>query len=379
MLGVLRAIPLPLRIAAVALLFLAIYGLLGKASSSMFVVVAILLWTLTLVVWMYDQGWLNPLARVPALSRFLGFMSNRAAVTARLSASNKAPPPPGELDDAERLRLYSAAQEALAALHGNDDARDLIYQRIIEPAAANPGNPFGSNAPAVIVLIAGPRGIGKTTVAHAVAHLLVGVGALKTAKIVTVRPTDLRAGEFGSAIQLGRAKATAAKGGALFIDDAEWLLAPPDPYVGQDSPGVDFGMTVADVLSQAPGEAVVIATMSEEALGRLKEDAAHARWLGKLARREIVFDDLDDDALLDVFVSTLTAMNWRLEGDDTAQALRRLLAELRHRKGKAFDNADACRQTAEKLMEITSEERPDLAERRIITREIVRLAEEEME
>ncbi len=378
MLGVLRAIPLPLRVAAAALLFLAIYGLLGKASSSIFVVIAIVLWTLTLVVWMYDQGWLNPLTRVPAVSRFLGFMSNRAAVTAQLSPNNEASPPPGELDDSERRRLYNAAQEALAALRGNDDARELIYQRIVEPAAANPENPFASNAPAAIILIAGPRGIGKTTVAHAVAHLLVGVGAVKTAKIVTVRPTDLRGGEFGSAIQLGRAKATAAKGGTLFIDDAEWLLA-ADPYGGQDAPGVDFGMTVVDVLRQAPGETVVIATMSEQALERLKEDAAHARWLGKLARREVVFDDLGDDALFDVLVSSLAAMSWRLEGNDTAQAARRLLSELRDRKGASFDNAEACRRTAEKMVEVASEEHPDLAERRVITREIVRLAEEEME
>jgi SpoVK/Ycf46/Vps4 family AAA+-type ATPase len=319
------------------------------------------------------------LARVPTLSSFLGFMSNRAAIAAPAAPGDLAPPPPGELDDAERRRLYNAAQEALDGLRGNDEARNLIYQRIIEPAAANPDNPFASNAPAMIVLLAGPPGIGKTTAAHAIAHLLVGVGAVKTAKIVTVRPTDLRGGEFGSVIQLARSKATAAKGGTLFIDDAGWLLASPDTYGGQESSGVDFGMTVVDVLGQAPGETVVIATMSEEELGRLKEDTAHARWLGKLGRREIVFDDLDEDALLDVLNSSLAAMNWRLESDDTAPASRRLLVDFRDRKGAAFNNADACRQTAEKLIEITSELRPDLAERRVITREIILRAEDEME
>lgn len=376
MLGVLRAIPLPLRIAAIALLLLAAYGLMGKAASSFFVVLAILLWSLTLIVWMYDQGWLNPLARVPALSTFLGFMSNRAAITASLPTSDDNPAPPGELDDAERRRLYGAAQEALSSLHGNEESRSLIFQRIIEPAAANPDNPFSSNAAAMVILIAGPRGVGMTTAAQAVANLLTGVGALATAKIILVRPTDLRGGKFSSAIDLAQAAASEAIGGTLLIDDADWLLDKED-YRGPQ--GIDFGSTVVDVLRQAPGETVVIATMSKETLQRLEEDSAHARWLGKLARRKIVFDDLDDDALLDVLFSSLEAMNWRFENDDVAQAARRQLAELRDRKGKAFHNAEACRRAAELLVEITTEEFPDLAEQRVINREVVRLADEEME
>jgi energy-coupling factor transporter ATP-binding protein EcfA2 len=376
--GLLQSIPLPLRIAGLILLVLLVYGLLGKALSSLMLSLAVALWIISLLAWMYDQGWVNPLARVPVLSSFLGFMTNRAEILTQPDKNDKSTPPPGELNDDERRKLYSAARERIAGLQGNDAARELIYQRIIDPAAANPDNPFASNAPAAIVFIAGPRGIGKTTVAQAIAHLLVGVGASKTAKIVSVRPTDLRGGEFGSAIELGRKKAVAAKGGALLVDDAEWLLA-PDPYGGQDSPGLDFGMTVVDVLRQAPGETVVIATLDEQSLGRLKEDAGHARWLGKLARREILFDDLDDDALVDILALSLKAMGWSFEDDDTADAARRLLVDMRDRKGASFDNADACRRTAEILVEITNEEFPDLANKRIVGREVVRLTDEEME
>lgn len=378
--SILQSIPLPLRIAAGGVLLLAIYGLMGKASSSIFTIVAVLLWTLTLVVWVYDQGWLNPLARVPVLSRVLGFISNRDLVIANTPgiANGQPQPPPAELDDAERRRLLSAAQESLASLRGNDAAREDIFRRIVDPAIASPKNPFSTNAPATLVLIAGPRGIGKTSVAHAIAHILTGAGALKTARITTVIPTDLRGGEFSSVIELARAKAIAARGGALLIDDAEWLLS-PDPYGGQHSPGVDFGVTIVDVLREAPGETVVIGTMNEETLGRLKEDAEHVRWLGKLGRREIVFGDLDNDALLDVLESSLAAMNWRLMNEEVGQAARRMLADLRDRKGASFDNAEACRRTAETLVEIATEERPDLAEKRVISREIVRLAEDELE
>ena len=92
-----------------------------------------------------------------------------------------------------------------------------------------------------------------------------------------------------------------------------------------------------------------------------------------------MFDDLDDNALIDVLESSLESMNWRLENDDAVQAARRLLAEFRDRKGTSFDNAEACRRTAEMLVEITTEERPDLAEQRVINREMVRFTDEEME
>jgi energy-coupling factor transporter ATP-binding protein EcfA2 len=374
--GVLRSIPLPLRIAGLGLLALLIYGLLGSALSSLLVPLAVVLWTVSLLAWMYDQGWLNPLASVPGLSHFFSFMTNRSQAMAQPDKREQTPPP-GELDDADRRKLYQAARESLAALFGNEDARDLIFQRILEPARANPDNPFASNAPAAIVFVAGPRGIGKTTTAQAIAQLLVGVGAIKTAKIVTVRSTDLRGGEFSSAIELSRAKAKAARGGTLLIDDAEWLLA-PDPYGGQGSPGLDFGMTLVDVLRQAPGETVIICTLDALSLGRLKEDAEHARWLGKLARREIIFDDLDDQALIDILQLSLETMGWSLE-DAATDATRRLLADMRDRKGTSFDNAEACRRTAEMLVEITNEEYPELADNRVVSREVVRLADEEME
>ena len=270
MMGVLKSIPLPLRIAALALLGLLIYGLLGSALSPLLVPLAIVLWSLSLLAWMYDQGWLNPIARVPGFSNFFSFMTNRSQVMAQ-PANRDQTAPPGELDDADRRKLYQAARENLAALRGNEDARDQIFQRILEPARANPDNPFASNAPAAIVFIAGPRGIGKTTTAQAIAQLLVGAGAIKTAKIVTVRPTDLRGGEFSSAIELSRAKAKAARGGTLLIDDAEWLLS-PDPYGGHSSPGLDFGITLVDLMRQWPGETLVICTLDEQSLGRLKED-----------------------------------------------------------------------------------------------------------
>lgn len=378
--GALRAIPLPLRIAAIFLLGLVVFQFVGKVPSAVFVSAAIAFWSVALLTWVYDQGWANAFARVPGVSSVLGFLANRKALSGPNSGTSaeRTVAPPGELDESERQALFAKAQQSLAALHGNAAAREIIAQRIVAPARENPDNPFGSSAPATIIMIAGPRGVGKTTLARTLANLLVGVGATKTASVVTVRPTDLRTGEFASAVDLARSKVKSAKKGTLLIDDADWLLA-DDPYGAADTPGNDFGMTLVETASDTPDATLVVATMSVETLGRLKEDAEHSRWLGKLARREVVLQDLDDEALLTVLESELRDAGWHIEAEDAVTTARRMLSDLRDRKTPNFDNAIACRRAAEKLVEITTEDFEEKARKRVISREAVRIADEEME
>lgn len=376
----LRAVPLPLRIAAIFLLGLVLFQLVGKMPSTLLVSAAIAFWSVALVTWVYDQGWVNALARVPGVSGALGFLTNRKALSGpeTRTSAERTVAPPGELDESERQALFAKAQQSLAALHGNNAAKEIITQRIVAPARENPENPFGSSAPSTIIMIAGPRGVGKTTLAHTLANLLVSVGAIKTASVVTVRPTDLRTGEFASAIELSRSKTKSAKKGTLLIDDADWLLA-DDPYGTADTPGGDFGVTLVETASDTLDAALVVATMSVETLGRLKEDAQHSRWLGKLARREVVLQDLDDEGLLAVLESELGNADWHIESEEAATAARRMLSDLRDRKTPNFDNAIACRRAAEKLVEITTEDFEEKARKRVIGREAIRVADEEME
>jgi len=376
----LSMIPLPLRIAAMFLIGLVIFKLVGSVSSTIFFWLAVVLWTLSLMTWAYDQGWLNPLARVPVLSNALGFLSNRAAITVpqEMTTGDTPEGPPGELNDTEREKLFSSALERLSDLRGNDDSKDLLLQRIIDPARSDPESPFGSTAPAGIILISGPRGVGKTTIAKATASLLAGVSATKTATIVNVRETDLRTGEFSSAIEMARRKVRSARGGTLLLDDADWLLN-ADPYGGVTSPGLDFGNTLVQTVSEFPKEVSIIATLSPTALERLTEDANHGRWLGKLARREVLLEDLGDDALLEVLERELNKIGWELDDDDADVAARRLLSDLCDRKAPNFDNAIACRRTAETLVEITSEEFEEKAANSRIGREAIRRADEVME
>jgi len=379
----LAAIPWPLRAVGLLLVGLVAFKLIGAVPAALLIALAAALWVVALTALFYEAGWLNALARAPVIPAFLGFVTNRAAVAraVRAEAGSAAAQaaPSGALDDAERRRLFAEAEAALDALQGVDAAREAIRTRLIDIARHDPENPFGSRAPAVLMLLSGPRGVGKTQAAHACARMMAGLGALRTAGIVTLRESDLRGGGHASATELGRAKAGEALDGALLLDDADWLLQ-PDPYGGgADGPGVDIGLAILDVAQAHPRRILLLATLSAEAEARLRADPAHARWLGKLTVRSAAFGHLDDAALLAILEGHLAASGWRLENDDATRAARRLLSDLRDRAGAHFDNAEACRRTAEKLIDAAVAESPDAAARRVITRAVARLAEDEVE
>lgn len=173
-------------------------------------------------------------------------------------------------------------------------------------------------------------------------------------------------------------RARAARGGTLILDDADWLLT-ADTYGGDVSPGQDFGTALVDTLSETPRETHVIATIAPQSLSRLVEDPGHARWLGKLSRRDILLRDLDDDALVAVVRGELTSRGWSIEQGRAEQLLARQLAQLRDRKQPDFDNAIACRRVAELLIEIATEEDGDAARQRRIDLDTIRAADEEFE
>ena len=162
------------------------------------------------------------------------------------------------------------------------------------------------------------------------------------------------------------------------MDDADWLLS-ADPYGSTDTPGRDFGLTLTDTVSELPQEVLIVATMSVEAFGRLKVDPKHERWLGRLTRREVILDDLDDDALVEVLVEELGTNRWQFDGPETKSAARRMLSDHRNRKAGSFSNAIACSRASELLIEIVKESYPHLASTRTINRDAVREADKEID
>lgn len=364
------AIPLPLRIGALLLVGLVAFKLLGAMAGPLFLVLAVILWILVLTVLAYEFGWIDAAARVPVLSGALDALSARQALVADAQGQGR-DASRGALSEEDRAELRIAAEDALSRLVGAEDVLPTIRERLIAPAEADPDNPFATSAPAALALFAGPPGTGRTTAAIATARWLAGLGALKTAKVVTLRGSDLRSGAHGSADALGRAMAEQALDGTLLLDDADWLLQ-DDPYGGAAPPGADLGAAILSVAQRAPGRLFVAVTLGAPAATRLAADAAHRGWLGKMALRTVAFRDLEPDELAELVAERLDAAGWALDAD-AVRPVERLMADQADRAGEGFDNAEACRRIAERLMEVA---RTGGAERRV-GRDAVRIVDDE--
>ena len=110
-----------------------------------------------------------------------------------------------------------------AALHGlyrtaASDAQWCAIQAQLEARAA--GEPLS-------IVIAGPRGAGKTTCARRLGSLLHALGLVPTERVTLVTAQSLGGRYVGEAQALVRGALREARGGALVIDEAGWFAPCP--------------------------------------------------------------------------------------------------------------------------------------------------------
>lgn len=353
--GFLNAIPLPIRVALMFVLPLLLVQWLAPYAPWL-VALAVVLVVLTLTSLLYANGSLNALARVPLLSGLLDRLvaGRSGTVSGAGGASVAAPAASKALSDAERDRLYADGMQRLHGLVGIDEAVDTVERRIVDVARAGASTGdrgFGVKAPALVVIVSGPRGVGKSEVARAVAEIYAGLGALETARIVRLREQDIRGSYSASPSALARDKCLEALDGALLLDDADWLVS--------DTAGLDVGLAILDAALDQPQRMLVLLTMSESGERRLRGDADHARWLGKLAIRPVPIAPLEDDDLVQLLEARLGDAGASL--DPAARgAAKSMLRDERERLGRdGFDNAIACSRIADRLIETSMARAPD--------------------
>lgn len=369
----LSMIPLPLRIAAIVLIGMLAFRAIGGALGSWLIILAMLLWVVVILTVLFDLGWANFFGKIPMLNRFFGFMTNAGAVTVEND-----PGPRGQLSDEDRAKLFANAQAQLNTLEGIDGVKEDVMERLIAPVDDDPENPFATQAPALVAVFSGPRGVGKSTVARACAHLFVGRGAIETANIVSVRPSDLRSGQHGSVTSFAKSKAEQAIGGTLLLEDVGWLLQ--DDGYGGPGQGSDFGAALLDVLERHPRRCLVVMTASAYEAAKLMQMPDNANWLSKLTIRTIEFPNLEDQTLLELLEQRLDDAGWALSNDEAAQQARRLMSEVRDRAGDSFDNAESCRRVAERLIEVARAEGSEASlKERLVERDVVRALDDQLE
>jgi hypothetical protein len=347
----LSAIPLPIRLVAGLLVGMLIFSL--AKSGEVFVIVAVLLWALVFFGLIYESGAVPALSGLGPVTSGLNWLTNRAARASKAAEAAAPPAAAARLGDDERRELLAEGLSDLRSVVGQETALDTIETRIFEPARRSTRETpsFGSRAPALLVLIAGPNGVGAREIARAIGKVLAGYGALRTGNLVELRPRDVRSGV--DHVEAVTRKAEEAVGGTLLIEDADWFLN-PDPFGGAKGPGLEAGAALLDVAEANPQSFVIIATLSEATLERLRNDPEHAKWTGRLGLRIVRLDPLDDDQLLDILRREAEDMGHPL-APDVERGARLLIREHRDVMGDGFDNAEACRRLAEQLATAVSE------------------------
>jgi SpoVK/Ycf46/Vps4 family AAA+-type ATPase len=197
--------------------------------------------------------------------------------------------------------------------------------------------------PARHYVFAGNPGTGKTTVARLLVDVLHASGTMPDAHLVETNRADL-VGEFvGSSALKTRKMVEAALGGVLFIDEAYALAGygteSPDRFAQE---AVD---TLVKLMEDYRDDLVVVLAGYPEQMSRM---LAMNPGLRSRISRILVFDDLDDDQLVDTFTTQVIDAGYR-PGPDVEVLVRAVLAATV--RDESFGNARWTRNLLEAAIE----------------------------
>jgi SpoVK/Ycf46/Vps4 family AAA+-type ATPase len=177
------------------------------------------------------------------------------------------------------------------------------------------------------LVLEGPRGTGKSTVAALVGRVYCCLGRLAKGQVIEVGKSELLSDAAGQTTIKVTAAVQQALDGILFIEDLEAILA--HPACGE------FVATLT-LLAEQQGErlAIFLAGDSEVVAELLRKDPQ----LELLFRRRIEFDSYRPEELILLFERFATAADYALAAGVVAR-LEELLERLPDRHDKGFGNA----------------------------------------
>jgi DNA polymerase III delta prime subunit len=253
-------------------------------------------------------------------------------------------------DTKKRRHRLEEAQRNLAKLKGIEESKDIVQSNLldlIERARQQGKSGFGVRADGVVLILSGPKGVGKTTYAELLEPLLYGLGALYKDTLIRFSQSDLSAGQ--STYQVALDKAHNALDGMLLVDDADWLL---EKEAWGGSPGIEVGRTLSEVTKNYPHRLFMVLVLSaSETANRLLNDEAHQNWLNSFYKVEAEFDYLSDEVLFNLLTEYLAEDGLQMPSDPkpTERALRSGIANLNRQMGEQFNNTHAMRGLCDKI------------------------------
>ena len=332
-----RALPFPLRIAAGVLAFIILIWLarsLGGAS----ILIAAALWIMALAGLLHATGRLAWADRHPALNRAFAAYAPRMGVARPVGP---AAPAAGKSPSSTPIPTSTVKIPDISGFVGIEAPVQQIDLLIESRSALK-----GTLAPATFVVLAGPRGTGKTSVALVMAETLHREKIVKTGNIVSISTNDIPglADSYGPTPEVLKSlsdHALTALDGVLLLDDLDRLSS-----ISSGSMMLEIGSRLLAVARNHPGRLFIIGTGSREAIARL--DPTN-RWRGQFNFRKIDFGPLNPEALEALFVRLLTEQGFQL-APDALLTVRVGVKAIQAKESENFDNAHAMRQFVDNVL-----------------------------
>jgi hypothetical protein len=342
-------IPLPVKILAGLLLALLIASMAGSMGR-VFALAAAVLWIASAAVVLHIAG------LVPAgiwsgvaemLTKFLAPTAKVLAPTRGSPSAATAPAAPRQSRQSDiessRPKALERGEKQLKGMIGEDPARKEIIEKIVPLArtSATKGKRLLGASRALIVLITGPHGVGKSVVARALADMFYGLSVVDIPVLSEVpAPSGSRlTPDWALALEEGL-------DGVTLVDNAAWLLQTHPLTGGLHVDG--FLEAVTQVANTSPGKLTLIITLTEKDLEAIHQRTSFRDLLRRLTVRHLAMSGMDPLVLVGVLEVQLQKHQLRLPAGQT-EAIRRLIK--RHSDADNFDNAEAMRRVSDGLGE----------------------------
>ena len=345
-------IPMPVKILGGLLLTLFVASMAGSVAG-MFALVAALLWLAAATVVLHVAG-LVP----PGIWQTVSAMVTKVlAPTAKAMApaaggpmgapSAPAAPRQSRQSDLEssRPKAFERGVNQLKAMLGDDPARTEILEKVVPLArtSATKNKRLLGASRALVVLITGPHGVGKSAVAHALADMFYGLSVVDIPILSELpAPSGSRlTPDWALALEEGL-------NGVTLVDNATWLLQSHPLTGGLHVDG--FLEAVTQVANTSPGKLALIITLTDKDLEAIHQRTSFRDLLRRLTVRHLAMRGMEPLDLVAVLEAQLQKQQLRVPPGQT-EAIRRMVK--RHSDSETFDNAEAMRRVADGLAEMS--------------------------